>query len=88
MQLYYIGYLAAVNIDEDDDGVPLSSYYLFDGTAEVPSDVTHVRVAPSVTVIRSNVFGSLIGGVFTSEVYNIRKVNYPKDCVSSKNGRS
>ena len=45
--------------NEDDDGVPMASYYLYDGTAEVPSDVTHVRVAPSVIVIRSDVFGSL-----------------------------
>jgi hypothetical protein len=58
--------------NEDDDGVPLASYYVYDGTAEVPSDVTHVRVAPSVTVLRSDVFGPL-GGVFTSEVYSTRR---------------
>ena len=46
--------------NKDDDGVPLASYYLYDGIAEVPSDVTHVRVAPSVTVIRSDLFGPLI----------------------------
>jgi len=62
--------------NEDDDGVPLSSYYLYDGIAEVPSDVTHVRVAPSVTVIRSDVFGSHVLGVF--EVYSTRRANIRK----------
>lgn len=50
--------VGAHNNVEDDDGVPLSFYYLYDGVGEVPSDVTHVRVAPAVTVvIRSDVFG-------------------------------
>ena len=61
--------------NEDDDVVPLASYYLYDGTAEVPSDVTHVRVAPSVTVIRSDVFG--IGEDVTRRAI-IRKVILPQ----------
>ena len=95
------GDLTAANIDEDDDGVPLASYYLYDGAAEVPSDVTHVRVAPSVTVIRSDVFGPLgpylvetsnVGFFLTREEStrraNSEKSYYPKDCVASKNGPS
>jgi hypothetical protein len=61
--------------NEDDDGVPMASYYLYDGTAEVPSDVTHVRVAPSVIVIRSEVFG--IGEDVTRRAI-IRKVILPQ----------
>ena len=47
----------------------MASYYLYDGINEVPSDVTHVRVAPSVTVIRSNVFSSL--GPYLVETSNV-----------------
>jgi hypothetical protein len=54
---FEVGWWTMSANNEDDDGVPLAAYYLYDGINEVPSDVTHVRVAPSVTAIRSNVFG-------------------------------
>ena len=64
---------AAVN-NEDDDGVPLASYYLYDGINEVPSDVTHVRVAPSVTVLRSDVFGPPVHSLSPTD-YSTRRAN-------------
>ena len=81
---------AAVN-NEDDDGVPLASYYLYDGINEVPSDVTHVRVAHQLllsgamcSVLRYIHFHPQI---IQPVVLTFKESYYPKDCVASKNGR-
>jgi hypothetical protein len=42
--------------DNDDVGHPSLSYHLYNGIDTIPSDATHVRVGPAVTIIRGDAF--------------------------------
>ena len=85
--------------NEDDDGVPMASYYLYDGINEVPPDVTEslpplplsgatCSVLSVRTLLKPPMMDFFLPKKNQPVVLLFEKSYYPKDCVASKNGPS